>query len=108
MPQQLDVPGAGAHPLSGTIADWVGLLPLIPLIGFAINGVLSLTHAYKTGPADPYTEDHHGAPGDTGGGAPRMGLGRARWASTNQRRLTTPRATIDTPWCGTGTPRSSA
>jgi NADH-quinone oxidoreductase subunit L len=62
-------PPAGAHPLSGTIADWVGLLPLLPLAGFAINGALSLASAYRKGPADPYVEDHHGEPGESGGAA---------------------------------------
>jgi len=29
------------HPLSGTIAEWVWLLPILPLAGFVINGLLS-------------------------------------------------------------------
>ncbi|HEX6533811.1 MAG TPA: NADH-quinone oxidoreductase subunit L [Gemmatimonadaceae bacterium] len=44
---------AGAHPLAGTIADWVWLLPILPLLGFVINGLLSLVPAYHAGPADP-------------------------------------------------------
>ena len=29
-----------AHPLSGTLAEWVWLLPVLPLAGFVINGLL--------------------------------------------------------------------
>jgi NADH-quinone oxidoreductase subunit L len=47
-----------AHPLSGTVAEWVWLLPLLPLAGFVINGLLSL-NAARLGPADPNTPDHH-------------------------------------------------
>ena len=47
-----------AHPLSGTIAEWVWLLPVLPLAGFVINGLLSLSTAHF-GPADPNTPDHH-------------------------------------------------
>ena len=28
---------ASAHPLSGSIAEWVWLLPILPLAGFVIN-----------------------------------------------------------------------
>ncbi|MGV3709699.1 MAG: NADH-quinone oxidoreductase subunit L [Gemmatimonas sp.] len=31
-----------SHPLNGTVAEWVGLLPLLPLIGAVINGLVSL------------------------------------------------------------------
>ncbi len=44
---------AGAHPLSGTVASWVWLLPVLPLIGFIANGLLSLTSAFRYGPTDP-------------------------------------------------------
>ena len=43
----------GAHPLSGTAADYVWLLPLLPLLGFLINGMLSLGPAVRLGPSDP-------------------------------------------------------
>ena len=33
---------AGAHPLAGTVAECVWLLPLLPLLGFVLNGLLSL------------------------------------------------------------------
>ena len=46
------------HPLSGTAADWVWLLPVLPLAGFVINGLLSLNSA-RFGPDDPNTPDHH-------------------------------------------------
>jgi len=47
-----------AHPLSGTVAEWVWLLPILPLAGFVINGLLSLSGAHF-GPDDPNTPDHH-------------------------------------------------
>src|SRR5581483_6593480 len=63
---------AGASPLSGTIAEYVWLLPILPLIGFVINGMLSLLTAYRAGPADPsashgshgHGDEHAGASGD--------------------------------------------
>ncbi|HEY0997459.1 MAG TPA: NADH-quinone oxidoreductase subunit L [Gemmatimonadaceae bacterium] len=60
---------AGAHPLAGTVAEWIWLVPLLPLLGFLLNGLLSLVAAYRPGPADP---DHaHGAPHGAGhAGAP--------------------------------------
>ena len=47
-----------AHPLSGTVAEWMWLLPVLPLAGFVINGLLSLNSA-KLGPRDPNTPAHH-------------------------------------------------
>ncbi len=47
-----------AHPLSGTVAEYVWLLPVLPLIGFVINGLLSLNSAHF-GPSDPNTPAHH-------------------------------------------------
>jgi len=49
---------AGSHPLSGTIAEWVWLLPVLPLAGFVINGLLSLNSAHF-GPTDPSAGDHN-------------------------------------------------
>ncbi len=49
---------SNAHPLSGTIAEWAWLLPVLPLAGFVINGLLSLSSAHL-GPDDPNTPDHH-------------------------------------------------
>jgi NADH-quinone oxidoreductase subunit L len=46
------------HPLSGTIAEWVWLLPILPLAGFVINGLLSLSTS-RFGPSDPNTPDNH-------------------------------------------------
>jgi NADH-quinone oxidoreductase subunit L len=53
--------GSGAaHPLDGTAARWLWLVPLLPLLGFLINGALSLFTAYHAGPADPSAAgDHH-------------------------------------------------
>jgi NADH-quinone oxidoreductase subunit L len=44
---------AGSHPLSGTAAEWMWLLPVLPLLGFVINGILSILAASHIGPADP-------------------------------------------------------
>ena len=44
---------AGVHPLSGTVASYVWLLPLLPLLGFVINGLLSIVSAVHLGPDDP-------------------------------------------------------
>ena len=41
------------HPLSGTAAEWMWLLPLLPLIGFIINGAISLFSSLRLGPYDP-------------------------------------------------------
>lgn len=44
---------SGPHPLDGTVAQWMWLLPLLPLLGFIINGLLSLIPASHVGPDDP-------------------------------------------------------
>jgi NADH-quinone oxidoreductase subunit L len=53
---------AGSHPLAGTAAEWLWLIPLLPLLGFVVNGLLSLVPAYHAGPADPtvHPHDSHG------------------------------------------------
>jgi NADH-quinone oxidoreductase subunit L len=50
---------AGAHPLAGTVAEYVWLLPLLPFLGFLANGLLAITAVYRRGPSDPTTD--HGA-----------------------------------------------
>jgi len=58
----LQLPSAqpgGVHPLAGTVAELVWLLPVLPLIGFLINGAISLFSAFHAGPADPSAA--HGA-----------------------------------------------
>jgi len=50
LPQE--VANAAASPLQGTVAEFVWLLPLLPLLGFVTNGLLSL-NAFRAGPADP-------------------------------------------------------
>jgi len=42
-----------AHALSGTAAEWLWVVPLLPLLGFLINGALSLVGATHLGPGDP-------------------------------------------------------
>jgi NADH-quinone oxidoreductase subunit L len=46
---------SSSHPLAGTIAAWMWLLPLLPLIGFVINGALCIFSKAHIGPADPDT-----------------------------------------------------
>src|SRR5687767_2971573 len=54
-----------AHPLAGTIADLVWLVPVLPFIGFLVNGMLSLLPATHMGPADPAAAGHdHGHAGE--------------------------------------------
>jgi NADH-quinone oxidoreductase subunit L len=55
------VPTTG-HPLADTVARFAWLLPVLPLLGFLLNGFLSLRHAAKPGPADP-SAGGHGAHG---------------------------------------------
>jgi NADH-quinone oxidoreductase subunit L len=47
-----------APPLAGTMAEWVWLLPVLPLAGFVINGLLSLSTS-RLGPDDPDAGDPH-------------------------------------------------
>jgi NADH-quinone oxidoreductase subunit L len=44
---------AEAHPLTGTVAGWVWVLPVLPLLGFIINGGLSLVAVFRPGPDRP-------------------------------------------------------
>jgi NADH-quinone oxidoreductase subunit L len=57
----LQEPVGAAHPLSGTLAEWIWLVPVLPLLGFIVNGLLSLVPATHLGPADPSASGHdHG------------------------------------------------
>ena len=47
-----------AHPLAGTLAEWIWLVPVLPFIGFIVNGLLSLFPATHMGPADPSAAGH--------------------------------------------------
>jgi NADH-quinone oxidoreductase subunit L len=53
-----DLAAVDTHPLAATAARYVGLLPLLPLAGFLVNGALSLVPAYKRGPGDPSAAEH--------------------------------------------------
>jgi len=57
---------ATTHPLAGTVARLVWLLPVLPLLGFVINGLLSVVSSARIGPPDPDLahDDHTGASGD--------------------------------------------
>ena len=65
LPQE--VATEAARSLSGTAAEYVWLLPLLPLAGFLVNGALSLTSAARLGPSDPSAE--HGDAHDAAHGA---------------------------------------
>ncbi len=58
----------GTHPLAGTVARFMWLLPILPLLGFVINGLLSVVSAARIGPPDPDMgqagNDHADAVGD--------------------------------------------
>ena len=58
---------AAQHPLRGTAADWLWALPLLPLLGFVLNGALAIMGAARVGPADPSADGaaHGGAEGHT-------------------------------------------
>ncbi len=58
---QSAVPLPGTHPLAGTAASLVGLLPLLPLIGALINGLIAVTagaRASRAGIGSPSTAHH--------------------------------------------------
>ena len=52
----LQEPMPTGHPLADTVAQYVWLLPVLPLLGFVLNGALSLKAAAKLGPNDPSAE----------------------------------------------------
>ncbi|MEO5904060.1 MAG: NADH-quinone oxidoreductase subunit L [Gemmatimonadaceae bacterium] len=56
---------ANAHPLTGSVAEWVWLLPILPFIGFLINGGISLFSAAHIGPDDPDMGHGNDSPPDT-------------------------------------------
>jgi NADH-quinone oxidoreductase subunit L len=63
---------AGEHPLNGTAAGLLWLVPLLPLLGFVLNGLLSIVSAYRPGPLDPsasHGDDSAHAHEASGGGA---------------------------------------
>src|SRR5438067_1469094 len=49
-------------PLGDTAARWMWALPLLPLLGFVLNGALALFGAYRPGPADPGAHPHDAHP----------------------------------------------
>lgn len=57
---------AETHPLAGTVASLIWLVPLLPLLGFLVNGAFSLTTAYLPGPLDPSSDPTAGHSGHTG------------------------------------------
>jgi NADH-quinone oxidoreductase subunit L len=78
-----------AHPLSGSIAEWVWLIPILPFIGFLINGWLSISSATRIGPKDPsaaghdvvgHGDEHAHATGGGGHGDDHHAVARHRYA----------------------------
>jgi NADH-quinone oxidoreductase subunit L len=57
MYQPTELPATG-HPLADTVARFAWLLPVLPLLGFLLNGFLSLRAAAVPGPADPSAAGH--------------------------------------------------
>ena len=51
LPQELSPVAQTA--LEGTAIKWLWLVPVLPLLGFIINGLLSLVGAVRLGPSDP-------------------------------------------------------
>ena len=61
----LQEPMPPGHPLADTVARFVWLLPVLPLLGFALNGSLSILAATRVGPSDPSGDSaHHGGQTD--------------------------------------------
>ena len=59
--QQAAAEAAGVHPLVGTAAGWIWLVILLPLLGAAANGFLSMITEWHPGPFDPdpvHTGEH--------------------------------------------------
>lgn len=51
--QSIESAGAALHPLANSAANYLWLVVVLPLLGFVINGALSLIPAAKIGPCDP-------------------------------------------------------
>ena len=60
---QQHVETAATHLLAGTAAEWLWLVPVLPLLGFLINGALSVFGAARLGPDDPSGTHEAGHPG---------------------------------------------
>jgi NADH-quinone oxidoreductase subunit L len=51
-PQHVETAAATAGALAGTAAQWLWAVPLLPLLGFVLNGALAIAGS-RLGPADP-------------------------------------------------------
>ena len=72
---------ASTHPLAGTAAEWLWLVLLLPLVGAAINGFLSVITHWRPGPFDPdpvRTGEHPAVP--SASLAERAGFGHGHGA----------------------------
>jgi NADH-quinone oxidoreductase subunit L len=69
--------------LTGGAARWLWLVPILPLLGFVINGALSIFSAFRRGPSDPAAAHADGASPDAhtaGAGHDDHHTQRHRWA----------------------------
>ena len=73
----LQAAAAATHPLDATAARWLWAVPLLPFLGFLINGALSIGAAYHAGPSDPALAhgDSHGNSHEAGTGHDPVGHG---------------------------------
>ena len=69
---------AAPHPLTGTAAEWMWALPLLPLLGFVLNGALSVIGAARIGPADPTIAGHEHGHGESADHSDAHGAAPAR------------------------------
>jgi len=75
----------GVHPLAATAARLVWLLPLLPLLGFLLNGALAMIGVAKVGPADPSAGHDSGAQGHGHGEVHGAGHGHDDHAPTRHK-----------------------
>ncbi|MGH7678612.1 MAG: NADH-quinone oxidoreductase subunit L [Gemmatimonadaceae bacterium] len=68
--QSQELPPVARLVLEGRYIEWLWLVPVLPLLGFVINGLLSLVAAVRLGPADPFAshDAHDGAAGHPAAG----------------------------------------
>jgi NADH-quinone oxidoreductase subunit L len=61
---------SATHPLAATAAQWLWAVVLLPLLGFVVNGAISLISAAHLGPRDPTGGPHGGALEDSHAATP--------------------------------------
>lgn len=58
MPMLLQTLAGDRHPLAGTVAGLIGWLPMLPLLGAFVNGVIALTTRQRTPGGERTTANH--------------------------------------------------